>query len=188
MKANYKIIFMAVIIVVALIFLSLYASNRVFLSPEDKEGSLSHEAEEARAVEDEQASSVAEKRTAEGYEGELLAGNESLYLVFNNEDYHKALLEDKIILLYFYANWCPECRKEQPQTISAFNELKNNDLIGFRVNYKDSDTDDDEVALAKEFGISYQHTKVIIKNGMKILKAPDSWDKERYLEELNKVS
>ena len=124
----------------------------------------------------------------EGYSGNVLAGKTSPYLEFNKADYDKAISENKIILLYFYANWCPICRLEQPETFAAFNELNSTNIIGFRVNYKDSETDNDEVALAKEFGVSYQHTKVIIKDGIKTLKAPDSWDKERYLEELNKVS
>lgn len=97
-------------------------------------------------------------------------------------------MENKIILLNFYANWCPLCKQEQPETFAAFNELNNPKIIGFRVNYKDSATDENEEALAKEFGITYQHTKIIIKDGQRVLKAPDSWDKARYLEELAKVA
>jgi len=122
------------------------------------------------------------------YKGKVLAGTKSTkYLEFNKEDYDKALKEKKKILLYFYANWCPICKREQPETFAAFNELSDSDLIGFRVNYRDSDTDADEEVLAKEFGVSYQHTKVILKNGERVLKAQDSWGKQRYLEELAKV-
>ena len=121
------------------------------------------------------------------YTGKVLAGTASKYLDFKKADYDKALRDKKKILLYFYANWCPTCKKEQPETFAAFNELKDPALVGFRVNFKDSDTDADEIALAKEFGIAYQHTKVILKDGQKVLKAPDSWDKERYLEELKKI-
>jgi len=117
----------------------------------------------------------------------VLAGTTSKYLEFNKADYDKALKEKKKVLLYFYANWCPTCKKEQPETFAAFNELNDPDLIGFRVNFRDSDTDADEEALAKEFGVSYQHTKVILKNGQRVLKAPDSWNKQRYLDELAKV-
>ena len=123
-----------------------------------------------------------------GYTGKVLAGTESTkYLDFSKADYEKALKDKKKILLYFYASWCPLCIKEQPETFAAFNELNDADLIGFRVNYRDSDTDSDEETLAKEFGVSYQHTKVILKNGERVGKFPDSWDKQRYLEELSKI-
>ena len=122
------------------------------------------------------------------YTGKVLAGTESTkYLDFNKADYDKALKDKKKILLYFYANWCPICKREQVDTFAAFNELNDQNLIGFRVNYRDGDDDENEKTLAKDFGVSYQHTKVILKDGERVLKAPDSWDKERYLEELSKV-
>lgn len=122
------------------------------------------------------------------YMGKVLAGTESTkYLDFNKADYGKALKENKKILLYFYSSWCPVCKKEQVDTFAAFNELSDQDLIGFRVNYRDSDTDADEEALAQQFGVGYQHTKIILKDGQRVGKWPDSWDKQRYLEELSKV-
>ena len=99
------------------------------------------------------------------YQGEILAGSTTPYIVFNKEDYDKAIDENKIILLYFYANWCPICLSEQKEVFAAFDELNREDVIGFRVNYRDSDVDDFEEELAKEHGITYQHTKVIIQNG-----------------------
>lgn len=120
-------------------------------------------------------------------EPKVLAGSQARYLEFSKKDYENALNDNKKILLYFYANWCPLCKKEQKETFAAFNELHDSDWIGFRVNYKDSDTDKDEEDLAREFGISYQHTKVLLKDGKAVLKAPDSWDKQRYLEEIAKV-
>mgnify|MGYP001616163737 CR=1 FL=1 len=120
-------------------------------------------------------------------QGNLLAGTTSPYREFTKADYDNALAEGKVILLYFYASWCPLCKAEQQETFAAFNELQEENIIGFRVNYKDSDTGEDEEALAKEFGVTYQHTKVILKDGKRILKAPDSWDKQRYLDELKNV-
>ena len=122
------------------------------------------------------------------YKGTILAGTETTkYLDFNKADYDNALKEKKKILLYFYANWCPICKREQVDTFAAFNELNDPNLIGFRVNYRDGDDDADEKALAQEFGVGYQHTKVILKDGQRVGKFPDSWDKKRYLEELSKI-
>ncbi len=113
-----------------------------------------------------------------------IEGAGSNYVIFTQENYEKALADNKTIVLYFYANWCPICKNEQTEIAEAFDELKNLNIVGFRVNYKDSETEKEEEALAKEFGVSYQHTKIIIKDGKQVLKSPDSWSKERYLEQL----
>jgi thiol-disulfide isomerase/thioredoxin len=125
-----------------------------------------------------------EKDTQE-YQGTHLGGtHETPYLAFTQDDYEKALEEEKIILLYFYASWCPNCVAEQPKAIAAFSEINDPTLIGFRVNYKDSDTDSSEEALARQFGITYQHTKVILKDGKQAQKSLNAWEKEDYLEAL----
>jgi len=131
--------------------------------------------------------SVMEVDNMESYSGTVLAGTATQYLDFTQQDYEKALNEKELILLNFYANWCPVCAKEQPEAFAAFNSLDNPNVIGFRVNYKDSETDDSEVKLAKKYGIAYQHTKVILKNGERVLKAPDSWDSQRYIDEITGV-
>jgi len=122
------------------------------------------------------------------YSGNVIAGTTTPYIEFNKADYEEALENGDIILLNFYASWCPVCQAEQPEAFAAFNGLDLDNVVGFRVNYKDSDTDSYEQDLAKEFGITYQHTKVILKDGVRVLKAPDSWDSERYIEEIEKVA
>lgn len=122
------------------------------------------------------------------YKGNKIAGDKAVVLEFNKADYDAAIAGDKLVVLYFYANWCPTCKEETANAFyPAFNELTTGEVIGFRINYKDSDTDSDEKALAVKYGIPYQHTKVFVKNGKQILKAPDSWSKMRYLEEINRA-
>jgi thiol-disulfide isomerase/thioredoxin len=123
------------------------------------------------------------------YSGTQLAGTkEAPLLDFVKTDYDAAAQSDALVVLYFYANWCPICKAEFPKMQEAFNELPSGTkVIGFRVNYNDSDTDAAEKALAKEFGVAYQHTKVFVKGGVKVLKAPDGWDADRYITEINKA-
>jgi len=119
------------------------------------------------------------------FQGTVLAGSTSPLLDFKQADYEAVLETDKPILLYFYANWCPLCKNEvRDATYPAFDAFDMDGLVGFRVNYNDSDTDADEVGLAREFGVAYQHTKVLLKNGDRILKSPEQWTKERYLQEM----
>ena len=120
-------------------------------------------------------------------ESQILAGSQAKLYEFSETEYASAKSSDKLIVLYFYANWCPICREEFPKMQSAFNELSQDNVVGFRVNFKDDETSEAEESLAREFGVSYQHTKVFIKEGRQILKAPDSWSKKRYLEEINKA-
>lgn len=107
-----------------------------------------------------------------------IAGSTSLFVEFTQSEFEKAKISDKIIFLDFYANWCPICRVEAPFIESAFNELTNENLVGFRVNFNDSETDNDEKKLAKEFNVPYQHTKIILQNGAETARYPDQWDKD----------
>lgn len=121
------------------------------------------------------------------YRGERLAGIAAPLLDFTVGDYAAAVQSGKLVILYFYASWCPQCQQEFPELQDAFNQLATDQVIGFRVNFNDKDTDQDEERLAREFGVAYQHTKVFVKNGKKILKAPDNWDQQRYLSEIYEI-
>ncbi|MEK7643377.1 MAG: thioredoxin family protein [Patescibacteria group bacterium] len=120
------------------------------------------------------------------YQGKVLAGNSDPLFEFSKKDYDRALASGKLVVLYFYANWCPECKEEFPKMESVFTDLTVNKVIGFRVNYKDNDTSSEEEDIAREFGIAYQHTKVFVKNGTRVLKDGTSWDESRYDSEINK--
>lgn len=121
------------------------------------------------------------------YSGAMLAGKSAPLLDFTKADYDAAVKTDKLVVLYFYANWCPICKAEFPIMQKVFNELTTDKVIGFRVNYNDDQTDSDEKNLAREFGVAYQHTKVFVKGGQRTLKSPEGWDENRYDTEINKA-
>lgn len=124
----------------------------------------------------------------EGFTGTVLAGKASPYLEFNKADYEKALASEKIILLDFYANWCPICRAEEPEIKAGFDLLTTDAIIGFRVNFNDPDTDATEKQLAKEFNVPYQHTKIFLKNGKEVSRSVDEWNKNEFLKQVNEVN
>lgn len=122
-------------------------------------------------------------------EPKLLAGASSKYYRFEKTHYEKSLAEGKVIFLDFHANWCPICRNEQPNIFAAFNELNNENVVGYQVHYNDDETNEDDEELAKKFGITYQHTKVILdKNGEVALKSLEVFSKDKVLNEINKIN
>ncbi len=152
------------------------------------EGTMMKKGDEAMMQKDEGAMMKKGDTMMVKYTGTVLAGKSAPLIDYNKADYDAAIASDKLVVLYFYANWCPICKEEVANAlIPAFNELTTDRVVGIRISYKDSDTDSGEKALAAEYGIPYQHTKVFLKNGKQILKAPDSWDKMRYLTEINKA-
>ena len=193
MKKN-KLIFGGIAILVLSVFLIAGCSTQNNDAMVEKSDSMMEEKDamvEDDVMEEKEEAMMEEKdemMVDDSYQGEILAGSVTPYIAFNKADYDKAVSENKIVLLYFYAEWCPSCKTEQIQTFAAFNELEREDVVGFRVNYRDSGVDSFEEELAKEHGVTYQHTKVILQNGERVLKAPNSWKKEKYLEEINKVS
>lgn len=112
--------------------------------------------------------------------GNVISGDSSPFVEYTRAGYEKALADGKIIFLNFYANWCPVCRAETPVIDAGFNSLNSDKIVGFKVNFKDSDTDEDEKKLASEFSIPYQHTKIFLVNGQEVDRYPNQWSKEDF--------
>lgn len=95
--------------------------------------------------------------------GTKIVGN---YYQYSNEGYAQAKAAHRPVFLFFYANWCPTCAQQEPIVQELMKEIaderKLDDFVAFRVNFNDSDTDDDEDTLAREFGVTYQHTMFVL--------------------------
>jgi thiol-disulfide isomerase/thioredoxin len=139
-------------------------------------------------VMEKEAGDIMQKKETTTYGGAVLAGTTSPFVDFTEADYEIAQKSGKLVVLYFYANWCPICREEFPKMQAAFNQLSNPNVIAFRVNYNDDQTDAAEKALAREHGVAYQHTKVFVKNGQQILKSPETWETGRYITEITNAA
>lgn len=181
MKNSTRYILLVVILVIVIAAIYILQQNPVETEPvAEIPTATSTEPESDVMIEEEE-----EIIMPPDFEGAVLSFSDSPVLDFNEGDYNQALDSGRVIILFFYAKWCPVCQAEIPKFYEAMEELNNPNLVGFRVNYNDDDTDSFEEQLARDFGVAYQHTKVILVDGMRELKAPDSWEKDRYITELN---
>lgn len=84
------------------------------------------------------------------------------YFVFTKEAYETAKIYKQPIFLFFYSALCSTCVEQDRVVIETFNNLGKNNVIGFRINYDDDDTSQDEKDLAKEFGVKAEHTILVL--------------------------
>lgn len=64
-------------------------------------------------------------------------------------------------VLFFFANWCPTCIPADADFTKNVSKIPE-DVVLIRVNYNDTETDQEEKDLAKKYGVTYQHTFVQI--------------------------
>ena len=122
------------------------------------------------------------------YIGTILAGDAAAPLLdFNQADYETATASGDLVALYFFAEWCPLCAADFPKMESAFDQVSGDDVVGFRVNYKDSNTDAYEQQLAQDLNVPYQQAKIFLRNGQIVSSSFDAWPASRWLDTLNSL-
>lgn len=89
------------------------------------------------------------------------------YLEFNQSLFEENKLKRRV--LFFYASWCTTCRPVNAEFLKETNKIPD-DVVVFRVNYRDSDTDEIEKSLAEKYNITYQHTFVQINQQGDVIK------------------
>ncbi|GEM_PF-1245755 len=92
----------------------------------------------------------------------------AVYESFSTIKYQAALAAHEPIFLYFYANWCPTCREQEPRNVEVFKSFSGH-VHGFRVHTLDNEVSSDDKAMAQQFNIYVQHTAIFMdKNGKEI--------------------
>lgn len=76
---------------------------------------------------------------------------------YSQSAFEKAQSEGKVILLDFYASWCPTCRKQHAVLPGVLVDDAFKDLVALQVDYDDSD------ALQKALKVTSQSTFVLFK-------------------------
>ena len=75
-----------------------------------------------------------------------------------NMDNFESKIKDKNVIVDFYAPWCPPC-KVLAENLKDFELVKPDNVEIFKVNI------DNELTLAKKYGVSKLPTMVYFKNG-----------------------
>ena len=128
----------------------------------------------------------AAQETAHSEQG-LIGGTISKYYEWDKTKFDKAINEGKTVYLEFTANWCGTCQKQILHLKAGFEELNDPNVVGFDIHYNDDQTTDEHKALSHQYQIAYQHSKVVIKNGKVVLKSPEAWTKDKFLEHMRKI-
>lgn len=88
------------------------------------------------------------------------------YIPFTQESFDSQ--KSKRRVLFFYAGWCTTCRPVNAEFLQDSNKIPE-DVVVFRVNFRDSDTDEAEKMLAEKYKITYQHTFVQVNQDGEVI-------------------
>lgn len=146
-----KTIIIAGIVILVLVGGGIFIANQQ--SQKAEEAKMAQEKDAMKAKED---AAMEEKKE----DDKMMADKSTSRYV----EYSKAALDQAAgnrRVLYFYANWCPICKPANADFTANSSKIPS-DVTVLRVNYNDSDTDQEEKDLAKKYAVTYQHTFVQI--------------------------
>jgi len=89
-------------------------------------------------------------------EHDKIMSDQTRYVVYSKTAFDQAVGKRRV--LYFYANWCPICRPADLNFKENLSKIPG-DVVVVRVNYNDSDTDQEEKDLAQKSNQKLQKCK-----------------------------
>lgn len=142
---------------VLLIVLSmiLLACQPVNLSIEPPKGD---EPQTVQADEQESAEAVSEAVEEQSVEEGFLPGKKAIDVSLNDIDGNPVSLSDfegQVVILNFFASWCPPCRAEMPYINEAYLENKDDGVVVLGINLTEQDNLEDMYAMLEEFEIAF---------------------------------
>lgn len=185
-----KVIVGLLVLVVIFIVFFLFAdrnnenSTQDYVSPD--EFSLKTSGNESIS---DQVAAVGSVRSDSNFSGEVLSGatSASPVLEFNQDDYDSAKKNGKLIVIYFIGSGDNASRKEITEAFyPAMSVLDNPSVIGFVANFG-KNASQSETEVARLYGVSLSKTKIVLKDGERLFKSFQNWNKDRYIKELNTI-
>lgn len=85
--------------------------------------------------------------------GSLPANENGRYKKYSESEYGEAINKKRVI--FFHASWCPTCKIANDEFMSQSDRIPE-DVVLFKTDY------DTEIDLKKKYGITYQHTFVLV--------------------------
>ncbi|MEK7472509.1 MAG: thioredoxin domain-containing protein [Patescibacteria group bacterium] len=86
----------------------------------------------------------------------------SKYINYSEEEYDKAILEKRILVLFFTSNWCTKCSEQDRLNSEVFDSLNKEGVVGLKIHILDSETTTQTDALARKFDVIKENTFVIL--------------------------
>lgn len=112
----------------------------------------------------------------------------STYSNYSSQEFNDALLNSRVIFLYFTSNWCLECSEQDMFNIQINSEMKSEGVVGLRVHILDSETTTETDALAKKFDITKENSFVILnKDGAVSFRNIGSISKEELMQNIKRA-
>lgn len=118
---------------------------------------------------------------------EASAQEQSSYEDFSEDAFEQALAAGRPVYLYFYANWCPFCREQDPRNQEVIPKHPGG-ILGLRIHILDNETGALEERYADRYNVTYQHTAIYFKDGQEAFRRIGTQSNEQLNADLNSIS